>query len=246
MIESINNEKIKKYSKLLNKKYRDETNLYLVSTDHLVSEALKKDLVVEIFLLEGYENKYGNVTYVTKSVMRKLSNLTTLPSVVAVVKKQEKVEIKGNVILLDGLQDPGNVGTIIRSSVAFNIDTIVVGDNTVDIYNEKVLRASEGMLYNVNIVKKNLIDAIKYLKDNNYTVIGTKVDGGKNIKDINVDKYAFVVGNEGNGISNEVLDLCDEYVYIKMNAAAESLNVGVASSIIMYEINNKVLNDLIE
>ena len=239
MIESINNEKIKKYSKLLNKKYRDETNLYLVSTDHLVSEALKKELVVEIFLLEEYENKYGNVTYVTKSVMRKLSNLTTLPSVVAVVKKQEKVEIKGNVILLDGLQDPGNVGTIIRSSVAFNIDTIIVGDNTVDIYNEKVLRASEGMLYNVNIVKKNLIDVIKYLKDNNYTVIGTKVDGGKNIKDINVDKYAFVVGNEGNGISDEVLDLCDEYVYIKMNDNAESLNVGVASSIIMYEINNK-------
>ena len=239
MIESINNEKIKKYSKLLNKKYRDETNLYLVSTDLLVSEALKKELVVEIFLLEEYENKYGNVTYVTKSVMRKLSNLTTLPSVVAVVKKQEKVEIKGNVILLDGLQDPGNVGTIIRSSVAFNIDTIIVGDNTVDIYNEKVLRASEGMLYNVNIVKKNLIDVIKYLKDNNYTVIGTKVDGGKNIKDINVDKYAFVVGNEGNGISDEVLDLCDEYVYIKMNDNAESLNVGVASSIIMYEINNK-------
>lgn len=239
MIESINNEKIKKYSKLLNKKYRDETGLYLVSTDHLVIEALKKDLVDCIFLLEGYENKYGNVTYLTKSVMRKLSNLTTLPNVVAVVKKQESTQIKGNVILLDGLQDPGNVGTIIRSAVAFNIDTIVVGDNTVDIYNEKVLRASEGMLYNVNIVKQNLVDAIKYLKENNYTIIGTKVDEGKNIKDINTKKYAFVVGNEGNGINKEILDLCDEYVYIRMNENAESLNVGVASSIIMYEINNK-------
>ena len=241
MIESVNNEKIKKYSKLLNKKYRDETGLYLVSTDHLVSEALKKDLVVEIFLLDGYENKYGNVTYVSKSVMRKLSNLTTLPNVVAVVKKQEENNISGNVILLDGLQDPGNVGTIIRSAVAFNIETIIIGDNTVDIYNEKVLRASEGMLYNVNIVKLNLINAIKYLKDNNYTVIGTKVDGGKNIRDINLDKYAFVVGNEGNGISGNILELCDEYVYINMNKNAESLNVGVASSIIMYEINNKVL-----
>ena len=241
MIESVNNERIKKYSKLLNKKYRDETGLYLVSTDHLVSESLKKDLVVEIFLLDGYENKYGNVTYVSKSVMRKLSNLTTLPNVVAVVKKQEENNISGNVILLDGLQDPGNVGTIIRSAVAFNIETIIIGDNTVDIYNEKVLRASEGMLYNVNIVKLNLINAIKYLKDNNYTVIGTKVDGGKNIRDINLDKYAFVVGNEGNGISGNILELCDEYVYINMNKNAESLNVGVASSIIMYEINNKVL-----
>ena len=239
MIESVNNDKIKKYSKLFNKKYRDEKRIYLISTEHLVKEAIKKDIIVEIFLLEGNENKYGNVTYVTKSVMRKLSNLTTLHNVVAVVKKENEKEIKGNVILLEGLQDPGNVGTIIRSAVAFNIDTIIVGDNTVDIYNEKVLRASEGMLYNVNIIKNNLIDSIKYLKQNNYTIIGTKVDGGKNIKEINVEKYAFVVGNEGNGISDEVLNLCDEYVYINMNKSCESLNVGVASSIIMYEINNK-------
>jgi len=239
VIESVNNEKIKKYSKLLNKKYRDETGLYLVSTDHLVSEALKKDLVVEIFLLDGYENKYGNVTYVTKSVMRKLSNLNTLPNVVAVVKKSEEKKIKGNVIMLDGLQDPGNVGTIIRSAVAFNIDTIIFGDNTVDLYNEKVIRASEGMLYNVNIVKSNLINAINLLKEKEYTIIGTKVDNGKNIKDINLNKYAFIAGNEGAGINTKLLDLCDEYVYIKMNESCESLNVGVATSIIMYEINNK-------
>jgi len=239
MIESINNEKIKRYSKLLNKKYRDQTNLYLVSTDHIVKEALKNNLVVEIFLLNGIENQYGNVTYVTKSVMRKLSNLNTLPNVVAVVKKSEEKKIKGNVIMLDGLQDPGNVGTIIRSAVAFNIDTIIFGDNTVDLYNEKVIRASEGMLYNVNIVKSNLINAINLLKEKEYTIIGTKVDNGKNIKDINLNKYAFIAGNEGAGINTKLLDLCDEYVYIKMNESCESLNVGVATSIIMYEINNK-------
>ncbi len=239
MIESINNEKIKKYSKLLNKKYRDETNMYLVSTVHLVKEAIKKNIVVEIFLLDGYKNDYGNVTYVTESVMRKLTNLKTLPNVVAVVKKVESSDIKGNVIMLDGLQDPGNVGTIIRSAAAFNIDNIIIGDNTVDIYNEKVLRASEGMIYNINIIKRNLIDSITDLKKEGYSIIGTKVDNGKNIKDINVNKYAFVVGNEGSGISKEILDLCDHYVYINMNSSCESLNVGVASSIIMYEINNK-------
>jgi len=239
MIESINNEKIKRYSKLLNKKYRDQTNLYLVSTDHIVKEALKNNLVVEIFLLNGIENQYGNVTYVTKSVMRKLSNLNTLPNVVEVVKKSKEKKIKGNVIMLDGLQDPGNVGTIIRSAVAFNIDTIIFGDNTVDLYNEKVIRASEGMLYNVNIVKSNLINAINLLKEKEYTIIGTKVDNGKNIKDINLNKYAFIAGNEGAGINTKLLDLCDEYVYIKMNESCESLNVGVATSIIMYEINNK-------
>ena len=238
MIESINNEKIKNYSKLLQKKYRDETNMYLISTDHLVKEALKKNIVVEIFLLEKTYNDYGNVTYVTESVMKKLSNLKNIPSVVAVVKKEEPKSIKGNVILLDGLQDPGNVGTIIRSAVAFNIDTIIVGDNSVDIYNEKVLRASEGMIYNINIIKRNLIDSIADLKEKKYSIIGTKVDGGNDIKDLKENKYAFIVGNEGNGITKEVLDLCDKYVYIKMNESCESLNVGVASSIIMYEINN--------
>ncbi|MBQ3020868.1 MAG: RNA methyltransferase [Bacilli bacterium] len=239
MIESINNERIKKYSKLLEKKYREETNLYLISTDHLVKEALKKNLIVEIFLLNGYENTYGNVTYVNEQVMRKLTNLKTLPSVVAVVKKEEINEIKGNVILLDSLQDPGNVGTIIRSAVAFNIDTIIIGNNTVDIYNEKVLRASEGMIYNVNILNRKLPDAIKELKELGYKVLGTDVEKGKDIKNINFDKYAFVVGNEGNGIKKEIKDLCDEFIYINMNSLCESLNVGVASSIIMYELNKK-------
>lgn len=239
MIESINNEKIKKYSKLLQKKYRDETGLYIVSTDHLVKEALKQNIVQEVFLLNGYENRYGNVTYVTESVMRKLTSLKTLPSVVAIVRKQVTSNIKGNVIMLDGLQDPGNVGTIIRSAVAFNFDTVIVGNNTVDVYNEKVLRASEGMIYNVNIVKQDLVDSIMDLKLKGYTVIGTKVDNGKRVEDINYDKYAFIVGNEGNGISNEILDMCDEYIYIDMNKKCESLNVGIASSIVMYEINKK-------
>lgn len=239
MIESINNEKIKRYSKLLQKKYRDETGLYIVSTDHLVKEALKENLVQEIFLLNGYENRYGIVTYVTEPVMRKLTSLKTLPSVVAVVKKSEINNIKGNVIMLDGVQDPGNVGTIIRSAVAFNFDTIIMGNNTVDIYNEKVLRASEGMIFKMNIVKKDLVDAILNLKLNGYTVIGTKVDNGKKIENITCEKYAFIVGNEGSGVSNEILDMCDEYIYIDMNKKCESLNVGIASSIVMYEINKK-------
>ena len=237
MIESINNEKIKNYSKLLNKKYRDETNMYLVSTDHLVKEAIKKDIVVEIFLLDGIENIYGNVTYVKENVMRKLTDLKTLPTVVAVVKKEESKEINGNVILLDGIQDPGNLGTIIRSAVAFNIDTIILGNNTVDIYNEKTLRASEGMIYNINFVKEDLLTIIPKLKDMDYKVIGTSVTNGKDIKDLNKDKIAFIVGNEGNGISKSIFDLCDDYVYIKMNDKCESLNVAIASSIIMYELN---------
>lgn len=238
MINSVSNEKIKKYSKLLQKKYRDESNLYLVSTDHLVREAIKERNVVDIFLLENKENYYGNVTIVTESVMRKLTNLKTLPNVVAVVKKKKEENIKGNVILLDGVQDPGNVGTIIRSAVAFNIDTIVFGNGTVDVYNEKVLRASEGMVNNINIIKKDLVDVILELKVNGYEIIGTKVDGGTDIKNIKSKKFALLVGNEGNGVSKELLDLCDLFAYIKMKNSCESLNVGVATSIIIHELNN--------
>ncbi len=238
MINSVSNEKIKKYSKLLQKKYRDESNLYLVSTDHLVREAIKERNVVDIFLLENKENYYGNVTIVTETVMRKLTNLKTLPNVVAVVKKKKEETIKGNVILLDGVQDPGNVGTIIRSAVAFNIDTIVFGNGTVDVYNEKVLRASEGMINNINIIKKDLEDIIMELKVNGYEIIGTKVDGGTDIKNIKSKKFALLVGNEGNGVSKELLDLCDVFAYIKMNDSCESLNVGVATSIIIHELNN--------
>lgn len=238
MINSVSNEKIKKYSKLLQKKYRDESNLYLVSTDHLVREAIKERNVVDIFLLEDKENYYGNVTIVTETVMRKLTNLKTLPNVVAVVKKKEEKTIKGNVILLDGVQDPGNVGTIIRSAAAFNIDSIVFGNGTVDVYNEKVLRASEGMVNNINIIKKDLVDVIMELKVNGYEIIGTKVDGGTDIKNIKSKKFALLVGNEGNGVSKELLDLCDVFAYIKMNDSCESLNVGVATSIIIHELNN--------
>lgn len=238
MIESINNEKIKKYSKLLEKKYRDLENLYLISTEHLVLEALKRNIVVEIFLLKGKKNNYGKVTFVSENVMRKLTKLTTIPSVVAVVKKEQEEKINGNVLLLDSIQDPGNLGTIIRSAVAFNINTIVLGDNTVDLYNEKVLRATEGMLFYINFIKSNIKDIIPILKENDYKILGTKVDTGIDIKTCKMDKYALIVGNEGNGINKELLDLCDDYIYIKMNKKCESLNVAIAASILMYELNN--------
>lgn len=238
MIESINNEKIKNYTKLKLKKYRDSENLYLVSTPHLVLEAIKNKVVKEIFLLKDKENIYGEVTLVTEPVMKKLTDLDTVPEVVAVCKKNNNQNLEGNLLILDAIQDPGNLGTILRSAVAFNINTVILGQGCVDLYNEKVLRAAEGMHLELNIINSNLYELIPNLKSE-YKIIGTKVTDGTDLKNYQIaGKYALIMGNEGAGVNKELLNMCDDYIYIKMNKSCESLNVGVATSIILYELNN--------
>ena len=233
MIESVNNERIKEYSKLNTKKYRDESGLFIVEGEHLVEEALKKTQAVEIFSLDDKH------TQVSEAVMRKLSNLNTPPRILAVCKKLKEEEIKGNILILDGIQDPGNLGTIIRSAVAFGIDTIVTSLDTVDYYNVKTLRASEGMVFNINIVEKDLNKLLPELK-NTHRIYTTNVVNGTDVSKIDVNKpYAIVMGNEGNGVKREIADMCDEAIYIPMNNNCESLNVAIATSIILYEYSKK-------
>ena len=224
MIESANNEKIINYSKLKQKKYRDESSLFIVEGKHLVEEAKKHDLVVEEFILN--QN-------ISLQAMKKLSNLDNPNEYLAICKKMEERDINGNVLIIDGLQDPGNLGTIIRSCVAFNIDTIILSNNTVDHYNDKVIRASEGMIFNINIIKGDLLEIIPTLGVNLYT---TNVEDGSNINNTVIKRpYGIVIGNEGNGVSKEVNDLIDNRLYIPMSNKCESLNAGVAASIILYE-----------
>lgn len=240
VITSLDNKKIKEYAKLLKKKYRDLNNKFLIEGRHLVLEALKSGYLEEVILT------YDEVipievkkTYVTKEVIKKLTNVLSVPDIVGVCKKLEEKEIGDKVIVLDGLQDPGNLGTIIRSAVAFGVDTIVLSDDCVDLYNDKVIRATQGMIFHINIVKRNLLEFLPRIK-NEYQIIGTKVTHGIEISDIDLqDKYAFILGNEGQGVKEEVLDLCDCYANILMDDMCESLNVGVASSIIMYELYKK-------
>ena len=233
MIESVNNERIKEYSKLNTKKYRDESGLFIVEGEHLVEEALKKTQAVEIFSLDDKH------TQVSEAVMRKLSNLNTPPRILAVCKKLKEEEIKGNILILDGIQDPGNLGTIIRSAVAFGIDTIVTSLDTVDFYNVKTLRASEGMVFNINIVEKDLNELLPELK-NTHRIYTTNVVNGTDVSKIDVNKpYAIVMGNEGNGVKREIADMCDEAIYIPMNSNCESLNVAIATSIILYELSRR-------
>lgn len=236
MIESVNNEKIKNYAKLNDKKYRIESGLFIASGHHLVEEALKKGIVKEILLLKGEEDIYGGVTYVTEEILKKVSNLTNNPKVLAICYIKENDDVKGNVVILDNIKDPGNLGTIIRSSVAFNYETIILSKECVDVYNPKVVRASEGMLFNLNIIINDLKDEIRTLKEKGYKIYGTDVVGGKR-PNYEKEKHALIIGSEANGMSNEIKSICDEKLYIKMNDKCESLNAGVSASILMYELN---------
>lgn len=241
LITSVNNEHIKELCKLKEKKYRDKLSLFLIEGEHLIDESLKENLLTEVFALEGADYNYDNITYVTESVMKKLSSTDSIPKVIGVSKKRKEENIGSRILILEDIQDPGNLGTIIRSSVAFNIDTIILSPKTVDLYNSKVIRSTEGMIFHLNIIIRDLEIIIKDLKKENYLILGTNVNNGINIKDIKVpSKYALIIGNEGKGMSSEISNLCDKNIYIKMNERVESLNASVAASILLYEINNGI------
>lgn len=237
MIESVNNERVKHWTKLNDKKYQREEGLFLVEGEHLVIEAEKAGLLKEVIVLEGNDFEYVNRTVVSENVMKKITSLKSPPRIVGVVEILKSREISGSVVLLDAVSDPGNLGTIIRSCVAFGVDTLVLGTGCVGLYNPKVVRASEGLLFHVNIVERPLEEAIPTLQERGYKIYATDVRRGTTLKNTTFSsRTAVVMGNEGAGVREEIKAICDEYLYIEMSSQCESLNVGVATSIILYEL----------
>lgn len=237
IITSTDNKYIKEIKKLQTKKYRDLNNLFLVEGDHLVKEAKHEGYLKEVICLEGYDNYGVKSTIVSENVMNYLSLLSNC-NVIGVVNKPNKSIKTNKIVMLDNIQDPGNLGTIIRSMVAFNFDTLIISKDSVDLYNEKVLRATQGMIFKLNIIIADLETIIPELKTEGYKIVGTNVVNGNDIKSLEkLDKLCIIMGNEGNGLKKSTSDLCDTFIYIKMNNACESLNVGVATSIILYELD---------
>lgn len=238
VITSLDNKKVKEIVKLQSKKYRDITNCFVVETEHLVEEARKCGIVKELYIVGEENDSLDNTYFVTEEVMKKMSSMESPSKVLAVCEKNNNKEILGNnILLLDGVQDPGNLGTIIRSSVAFGVDTIILSSDTVDLYNPKVIRASEGMFCHINIINMDLEDAISVIKSKGISVYGTNVVNGIDVSTVS-DKssYALIMGNEGNGVKANIQELCDYNLYIPMKDNCESLNVGVACSILLYEL----------
>ena len=239
IIESLENTKIKNVCKLHQKKYRDETSTYIVEGDHLINEAYKNGALLEVFALPTTNiNMSIKVNYVTNAVMSKISSMESSSNIIGIVKKYEPKTYGKRILILDNIQDPGNLGTIIRSASAFNIDTIILGNTCVDLYNDKTIRATEGMLFNIDIMRFDLIDFIPELINNNYKIMGTNVINGTPLnKVVFNDKFAIVIGSEGQGINQNIKELITDNIYIPMNKKCESLNAGVAASIIMYEMS---------
>lgn len=239
-IESLSNKRIKELNKLKTKKYRDQENLFLVEGYHLVSEAYNAGILKEVLVLKDTEVSYDcNIIYTTEEVLKYLSDVDTPQNIIGVCNKIDNNKIGNKVVILDDIQDPGNLGTIIRSAVAFNFDTLILSNNSVDVYNPKVIRSTQGMLFKVNIIRCEIDKKISELKDDGYRVLATSVTNGKDVKTLEkLEKLCIIMGNEGNGVSDKILSLADDFIYIKMNDACESLNVGVATSILLYELGS--------
>lgn len=243
-IESIQNQRVKHWKKLLTKKEREKSQQFMVEGFHLVEEAMMAGVVEDIILGEGVEPPtFRNTTRinfykVTKEIIKEISETEATQGIFAVCKMQEQsMDLKSmqSLLLIDGIQDPGNLGTIVRTADAAGIRAIILGDGTTDLYNPKTIRATQGSLFHLPIVRANLAGILPDLKKAGVTVLGTALQNAKIFTDIEKpSKVALIVGNEGQGVSKELLSMTDQNVYIPIYGKAESLNVGIAAGILMY------------
>lgn len=248
-ITSTSNETIKYFISLNDKKTRMNAKKFIVEGYHLVNEASKTNLLEAIISTDEKElKKINNVKryLVNDAIINKIATTKNPQNILGIVKMLDHnitnllPIIKGNktkLIMLDDVNDPGNLGTIIRTAAGLGYDGIIMSPNTVDLYNEKVIRSTQGVMFKIPIIKANLQEIIKLLKKEKVFCIGTALTNAKDVKHITKkDKFAICLGNEAKGISKEVLDNMDENVKIAMKNDVESLNVSIAAGIIMYEM----------
>lgn len=252
IITSKDNETVKNIKKLKDRKYRDLNNEFIIEGIKLVKEAISENFMIKkIIICEEclekaiidektlYEIAKYECIYVTKKIFESISDVTHPQGILAVVEKNNKkpINYKEDIVLvLDGLQDPGNLGTILRTIDSANLSQIIVSKETVDAYNPKVVRSTMGAIFRVNIVQTdNLKETLKEFKKHKYKIMSTSLGATESIYDIDYNKKVLVIGNEANGVSKEILDFADEKVIIPMLGKTESLNASVATSIIVYE-----------
>ena len=230
VIKSSKNNLIKMINKLKKKKFRNEKNLFLIETRKLIDEAIKSNRNIEyIIQKESNELVYDNSILIEDKLFNEISNLVTPDGYMAIVSKYNEDKLSENILILDNIQDPGNMGTLIRSAEAFGYNTII-SINSVDYYNEKVLRSTMGSIFRLNLIETNY-EFINTLND--YKIYIADMNG-EDFREIeSSQKKAIVIGNEGNGISEEIKKIPHKLVKIPMQGKVESLNAAVSGSILM-------------
>lgn len=231
IIKSSDNKKYKSLKKLLTKKEREKTKTFLIEGKNIIEEAKKHNKILT-YITDDLNKVEDNIFYVDKKLKESLSSLKNSNEDLALVEYLDTKDISSDTILLvDNVRDPSNLGTILRTCLAFGIKDVVLSLNTVDLYNPKVLRASEGAIFSLNILREDLISFISKNKD--YKVLSTSLKAN-DLKALKINKKMIVIGNEGKGVSEGILEISDDYLKIPIKNI-DSLNVAIATSIILYE-----------
>lgn len=242
-IQSAKNTLIKELKKLQQRKYREQERKYLIEGFHLVEEAIQNCIEAIFFNQKGLENWSNSLEGVESYLLsdeafHAIAMSSNPQGVIALIRMDDdkSMDYEGRWLLLDNVQDPGNVGTMIRTADAAGFSGVVLGDGCADLYNDKVLRSMQGSHFHISVLRQNLQTFLPILKKNGFSIFGTELNESAvdyRLVDTS-DKFALILGNEGQGVSAELLAETDKNIYIPLYGKAESLNVGVAAGILMY------------
>ena len=253
IISSKDNEIVKNVRKLKEKKYRDLENAYIVEGIKMVKEAiLEKASIKQIIICDDcektdsipkelmYEIAKYDCLYVTSKIFKYISEVQTPQGVLAVVEKNNRDEdINYNediIVALDDIQDPGNLGTILRTVDSVGLTQTLVSKGTADPYNPKVVRSSMGAIYRVKVIEcEDLLETLKEVKRNKFKILVSSLKESNSIYNVKYNKKVLVIGNEANGVEERIMNIADEKIKIPMLGKTESLNAAVATGIILYE-----------
>ena len=252
-ITSKDNELIKHIRKLKDKKYRDESNEYVVEGVKLVEEAVKENAKIkQIIVCEDTTRTYEIPTHimleiakyecisVSDKIFNIITQVTNPQGIMAIIEKNAqnaKIDYTQDIIVvLDDVQDPGNLGTILRTVDSIGLNQIIVSKGTADAFNSKVVRSTMGAIFRIKIIEvENLAQEIKEMRKHHFKLMVTSLQTKNSIYDIDFNKKIIVIGNEANGVSKEIQDMADEKAKIPMLGRTESLNASVAAGVVMYE-----------
>jgi len=253
VITSKDNEIIKNVKKLKEKKYREEKKQFIIEGVKLIQEAIEEKIKIKMIIVCEecmkeqcieqkllYQIAKYNCIYVSEKVFLGLTDVKNPQGMLAVIEMEnteDKINYNEDIIfVLDGIQDPGNLGTIIRTIDSVGLTQIIVSKDTVDAYNPKVVRSTMGAIFRVKIIEaEDLIQTLKNMKKHKFKVVATSLSGTENIYEMDYKKKIIVIGNESKGVSKEILDVSDSKVKIPMLGKTESLNASVATGIVLYE-----------